>query len=415
MITSTAVRVQRRVAGIGLTVLIVLPVTYILGYMTESGLRLPEICSETGLLVFAILVVPTALCFVVVNKATQSILVCALWCFGLITGVNGDSAAGLTVYGVGLLAAAEFGYFRTRTVLKLTLATGTYVAAVTSGALLSHHVSSGVLLAFHEGVATIGLILIYASVVGARIADTAAKQQLLQEEVGLRTAHLRDEIARRTAAESVSREAARKNELLAAERLELLRELQHRTHNSLQMVHVLLDDYLQCEVPPERQLAFERMVDRVLAISTGHELLNSGPRSAWVSSGDYIERLLSRLRIRKHHAVNHTGRSSASVSADSVTSLGLLIVEFLRVIADTGRTHESQPIELLESTSTESLELVFTYSGASPSRELVEELTGQQGKSLLVSTIMRLDASVKYESRGRKCWRLSVPIGQLSQ
>ena len=126
----------------------------------------------------------------------------------------------------------------------------------------------------------------------------------------------------------------KKSDLLVGENEMLLRELNHRTKNNLQMVLSLLNlNSRKAEFSDEAKKIIADVQAQVQAISLVHQKLLGNPVSPWVQFDVYIRELVNDL-----HQI-HSGLSAhvriefsippVEVPLDKITSVGMIVSELI--------------------------------------------------------------------------------------
>jgi two-component sensor histidine kinase len=157
--------------------------------------------------------------------------------------------------------------------------------------------------------------------------------------IELLAASLAQEITRarlqreKDAAEQELRESRDRLEKLAEQQAVLLREMNHRVANSLQLIVSLLE--LQARKQPDAQLraVLRQAADRVEAVALVHRRLYTGSDVAFVDMAGYLAGLVEEL-ARATHAGDHHQRVEVSavpvrLETDRAVSLGLVVNELV--------------------------------------------------------------------------------------
>ena len=125
-------------------------------------------------------------------------------------------------------------------------------------------------------------------------------------------------------------EARDRFETLAAERQVLVREVNHRVGNSLQLVAAFL--HLQANASSaETRAALQEANRRVMAIAQVHRRLDTSDDVTTVALDNYLAALIDELRDPGEAAVSRLSLEAVSVSidTDSAASIGVIVTELV--------------------------------------------------------------------------------------
>ena len=146
-----------------------------------------------------------------------------------------------------------------------------------------------------------------------------------QEHVRLRREKLR--------AEQELRESLDRFERLAAQQVLMMKEVNHRVANSLQLISSLIELQARKLVDPQAQEMLRRAAERVDAVSLVHRRLYTSNDVEFVEMDKYLTGLLDELR-RAVSTEEHQGRIELSaepirVETDRAVSIGLIVNELV--------------------------------------------------------------------------------------
>ena len=211
-------------------------------------------------------------------------------------------------------------------------------------------------------------------------------------------------------------------EALLAQKDMLLKEVNHRVKNSLQLVASLLNlQGRQLEDPRSRQ-AFEDAVSRVGAIAQVHEQLYKNDDVSRVEFGSYLRTLCTL----------YGGEGSVSIDAatieiptDAAIPLGLLAVELLtNALKHAGPGTPEQPIEIffgyaasMQEEGGAGLSLTVRDHGPGIAPEFLEARSRRRSESLgmrlIESLAGQIEARIQVENVDPGVrWTLMLPFGR---
>lgn len=348
--------------------------------------------------------------------ALKAVQVLALFLFGLITlaGADIDSLTGLLIIGIGVILAAQYGYFRVFPKLKISVLTIILLIALLVQATQEQSGTgvSQTLLAFsYNATAVIGLIAAYVIVWRDATAEIASRQAALETAVEKRTEELSQEVAARLTAEQASREAAAEAERLAEERLALLREVHHRAKNSLQMVLALLEGMEVSSVESR-----DEKIDQVRAIGLVYDVADATQDLNAIPLEGYLENLVAHLRMAEHSSGLQIwfNRSTAIESKiESTVNLGLMIVEIVR-IAKLSLTDGMGTITISETLAEDSLVFDIAYGGLPVPSEIDPASGAAAVTGLLPAFVSRLHVDLVIDRGELNTWSLRLPLEVLT-
>ena len=109
----------------------------------------------------------------------------------------------------------------------------------------------------------------------------------------------------------------------------LLRELQHRMKNNLQVIVSFLSLQGRQAQGEEARERLGRVMDRVLAIGLAHDQLSFKDSAASVDMRDYLKALVANVDPRRPHITIDTHFDSASIPLDRAVPIGLIVNELM--------------------------------------------------------------------------------------
>jgi len=224
------------------------------------------------------------------------------------------------------------------------------------------------------------------------------------------------EVALRSSEERVRSVLHEKDGLLAQKDM-LLKEVNHRVKNSLQLVASLLNlQGRQVEDPKSRQ-AFEDAVSRVGAIAQVHEQLYKNDDVSKVEFGSYLRTLCTLYGGEGSVAID---AATLEIPTDAAIPLGLLTVELLtNALKHGGPGTPDQPIEIFfgRLDAAGELALIVRDHGPGIAPEFLEarsrRRSGSLGMRLIESLAGQIEARLRVENADPGVrWTLALPFGR---
>ncbi len=321
------------------------------------------------------------------------------------------SLTGVMIMGVGIILAAHYGFVAHGARAKMAL------IAVAMGASLllqvavwaESHPDRPLLIEFaYNSVAVLGLLTAYSLVIRDAAMSAARRRKELERDVSIRTEAYRQEVESRRVAEEAARTSAQEASRLAAERLDLLQEVQHRTKNSVQMTIALLESF-----DPNNPHDLDSIMNRVRAIGLVYDLVDSLEDLSSIPLEHYIERLVWYLQLSYHGREvcirYEPGQSRTRSQLDATINLGMLLHEIVRTVVTYSLADEGGTITIRQETAAESVELVVTHGGC-PLPAGIETDRTEGAADLLPAFLRRLHVGSTIERNATNHWRLSIPL-----
>jgi two-component sensor histidine kinase/putative methionine-R-sulfoxide reductase with GAF domain len=109
----------------------------------------------------------------------------------------------------------------------------------------------------------------------------------------------------------------------------LLRELQHRMKNNLQVIVSLLTLQRQQASSEETRERISSVMDRVLAIGLAHDQLNFKQSASAVDMHDYLRALCANIDPRRPHIAVEVEVDKAGIPLDRAVPVGLIVNELV--------------------------------------------------------------------------------------
>jgi two-component sensor histidine kinase len=109
----------------------------------------------------------------------------------------------------------------------------------------------------------------------------------------------------------------------------LLRELQHRMKNNLQVIMSFLGLQLRQTKNEEARERIAAVMDRVLAIGLAHDQLSFKASGSTVNMHDYLSALCANIDPRRPHVVIDVDVDVASIPLDRAVPIGLIVNELV--------------------------------------------------------------------------------------
>jgi two-component sensor histidine kinase len=169
----------------------------------------------------------------------------------------------------------------------------------------------------------------------------------------------------------------------------LLRELQHRMKNNLQVIVSLLTLQLRQSSSQETRERFASVLDRVLAIGLAHDQLSFKSSASSVDMQDYLKALCANIDPRRPQVKIQVDVDKAGIPLDRAVPIGLIVNELVTNSVKYAFDEEGGVIEVVfrvdETIGEAQLSVSDNGRGMGPARtggfglRLVESLTGQLG------------------------------------
>jgi len=122
-------------------------------------------------------------------------------------------------------------------------------------------------------------------------------------------------------------EAARADAKIAAQTKMLLRELQHRVKNNLQIILSLISMQKRKAVGQEARAALSHVAERVTAISLGQDQLSFDQQLRSVNLGAYLRALCAYMETGRDDVVIEVTAENVDVATDQALPCGLIVNE----------------------------------------------------------------------------------------
>jgi two-component sensor histidine kinase len=346
----------------------------------------------------------------VIARVAQTLMLIA---FGVVTLALADagSLTGIAVAGVGIILAAHYGFFQTSATPKIALTVisvlgGLLAQAIREAADLSPTYTA---LEFaYNSIGVLGLTLAYALVLRDAASAAAQRQAELEQAVRDRTAELTKEVEARKVAETDSRRSAEAARALAAERLELLREVHHRAKNSLQMTLTLLEAF-----DPKSPYDKPATVSRVRAIGLVYDLIDESEDLSAIRLEEYLQNLLSYIQMGYSmmplQVVYESQDAEHRTRLEPTINLGLMIHEMIHIAQVHVFGGEPGLIRIVQNSTEETITLHVQYNGT-PLPEAVDPDIGRTDAiGLLPAFAERLHARVALDREHGNDWSVEIP------
>ncbi|MFP4113871.1 MAG: histidine kinase dimerization/phosphoacceptor domain -containing protein [Spirochaetota bacterium] len=406
-------RLQRNV-GLGgaltFAVMLVLGVPYYLGFGQDRTFADYVVDDNTiSLAVVLVIFICTA---VSRSKASRVLQLLLLIGYGLLLLATSreNSLSGLAILAIGAILAAHYGAFERSAKLKVTALITAVVLAIASQAFRSliHLGTQQTLIGFaYTSVAVVGLAYLYVIVLRDAASSAAARQSELERTVRQRTRLLNEEVAARDAAEVAARKSAVESQRLAAERLELLREVHHRAKNSLQMTLSLLEGS-----PPGNMAEYETTIARIRAIGLAYDVVDESTDLGAIVLEEYVERLLLQVQMSAGSStisLSYTRKGPTTTRLEPTVNLGLLLLELIRIVRGCPMRDCPTCITIRQSSNDHAVVFAIEHTAGALPRE-ADPIAGDSALlGLLPAFLERLAASLVLHDDQPGSWLLEVP------
>jgi len=108
----------------------------------------------------------------------------------------------------------------------------------------------------------------------------------------------------------------------------LIREIQHRIKNNLQIIIAFLTQKLR-EFSPEVRERMNAVVARIQAVALAHDLLSIGDKHSSVDFGDYLQSLCANLRPQRPDVTIEVVAERTTIPIDRAVPAGLVVNELV--------------------------------------------------------------------------------------
>lgn len=172
----------------------------------------------------------------------------------------------------------------------------------------------------------------------------------------------------------------------------LLRELQHRMKNNLQVIVSLLSLQRRQVSDEEARERISSVMDRVLAIGLAHDQLTFRQSGSTVEMHDYLRALCANINPRRPHITIEVDVDTAGIPLDRAVPIGLIVNELVTNSVKYAFDDEGGTIHVMFRLNTEigegEVSVRDNGRGRGPSRKgglglgLAESLAGQLGGRL---------------------------------
>lgn len=206
------------------------------------------------------------------------------------------------------------------------------------------------------------------------------------------------------AAEKEVREARDRFEALASERAVLLREVNHRVSNSLQLIASMLQIQAANSDSEEMRETLKNAVARVLAVAEVHKRLYTSDGVESVSVDQYLSELIEDLR----RSAEDEGLSQLSFEADSLqldpdraVALGVIVNELMINAWKYAYPDSSGPIRIgLKRDSDNTVVLSVEDDGVGSDNDMGRHSTGL-GQKIVTAMAQKLGAEIQHAPKDR--------------
>ena len=206
--------------------------------------------------------------------------------------------------------------------------------------------------------------------------------------------------------------ALRKKEALATERGVLLREMQHRVRNHLQLVHASLNIQARRTQDAAARQGFQEVAGQVLALSTLYDHLLGVGMGQTIDLAAYLSSLcgsMARVGGRPGEKVNLAFSSAGPVplGLDRCTALGIVVNELVsnaleHAFPDGGGTVTVS----LGSAGPGDIVLTIADDG----RGLDPQVRRGVGMTLVERLVKQVDGSLELNTSKGTVWRITIPV-----
>ena len=208
------------------------------------------------------------------------------------------------------------------------------------------------------------------------------------------------------AAEQEVREARDRFEALAAERALLMREVNHRVGNSLQLIASLLTLQSNASSSPDVKTALGDAIGRVLAVSQVHRRLYTSDDVQQVAIDQYLTALVEDLR-RSTTEVNSLSQLTieadpVSVNPDRAVALGVIVNELVHNAVKYAYPNGQGPIRVfLRKQGADAAEVVVEDDGVGYGHKMNGSNSTGLGQRIVSAMASKLHGSIAHDDTHR--------------
>ncbi len=206
------------------------------------------------------------------------------------------------------------------------------------------------------------------------------------------------------AAEAEIRAARDRFEALAAERALLLREMNHRVGNSLQIIVSLLHVQAGATENVEVQEALNAARGRVAAVAQVHRRLYTSDQVTTVAADQYLSALLDDLQVSAKHAEFGVTLSIEAdpieIDPDRAVAIGVIVTELVINASKYAYPGGSGPVRVELRCAGDQILLAVEDDGAGISPDLAAQSNGL-GNRIVRAMSNKLGADLTFEPRTR--------------
>jgi two-component sensor histidine kinase len=206
--------------------------------------------------------------------------------------------------------------------------------------------------------------------------------------------------AAKEAAETEVRAARDRFAALAAEREVLLREVNHRVGNSLQIIASLLHLQAASSDDEDIKAALTNAMGRVAAVAQVHRRLYTSHDLKTVLLNQYLEALLEDLRrsAEGSRLTNLTLKSdTVEIDPDRAVAVGIIVNELVMNAVKYAYPTGSGPIHVELTSSGEAIDLVVADDGVGYQAKSHDPRSTGMGQRIVSAMATKLDATLSYD------------------
>lgn len=190
---------------------------------------------------------------------------------------------------------------------------------------------------------------------------------------------------------------------LAEERALLLREVNHRVSNSLQLIASLLHFQGDISTNPDVKAALKEANGRVLAVARVHRSLYTSLEVRWVSLAEYLSSL---LRDLENVSSGSDAQDSAILFAcdniqagpDTAVAVGIVATELVLNALKHAYPHAQGQVRITLRSIGSSIELMVEDDGIGASDMLQNPKTRGLGRRIMAGMADKLEGALRYET-----------------
>ena len=359
----------------------------------------------------AIIVLLTA---IIRNRLTRFIQVVAAFAtgYGTSLGVTSGDLTYLIFLGLGAALALEYGFLNRHFTTKTCIMTGVLLCTLVYGMLVLNNLS--VLTIIHSIIGACTIIFLFYVLTKIRIRRFTEHTELLEEQVAERTRDLEEEMGRvKNLSKELQTSIDEKKHLLEEKDI-LLKELLHRTKNSMQLISSFLSLERNNINDPSASKVLEKSMNRITALALAQEQLYSSDSLTEINLKDYLETLIKAISdelFRLNLTCETVIPEDIPTDIDFAIRLGFILNELLTNSYAHAFPGNREGRVLIQATlSNNILTLSFKDNGVGLPADIDPEHPKTLGLQLILQLLDQYNGTYTLRREGGTEWNLTIPF-----